>query len=388
MADGDLTLKISGRSLSGWTQIRVTRGIEQCPPDFEISMTELYPGEAQSLVVQPFDQCQLLIGTDIVITGYVDRYAPGITASGHTIEVSGRGKCQDLVDCSAEWPGGQISGSSVLGIAQKLAQPYGITVAALDDVGGSIPQFNLCIGETAFEIIERICRYRALLAFEQADGSLALARVGTKSMASGFTEGQNVQAAKIIYAGDQRFSVYQCFLQSMDVLNDIGDGGNLRGTATDPNVPRNRKRYIVSEAGGGGLEVAQQRIKWDAARRAGRAQMVTITTDSWRDSAGKLWEPNQLVKVALPGLKLPSAQLCIGSVTFKRNENGTTADLVLMTPNSFMPEPVLLQPIPPDVPNLAGNIEAPPAAQSTEVLTPPRIQSDDPFAGFVPTDGR
>jgi hypothetical protein len=63
-----------------------------------------------------------------VITGYVDRVIGTLDARQHSVTVTGRSKCQDLVDCSAEWPGGQIVGSSVLEIARKLAEPYGISV--------------------------------------------------------------------------------------------------------------------------------------------------------------------------------------------------------------------------------------------------------------------
>src|SRR4051794_33900829 len=135
MAD-DLTLKLAGNFISGWTSIRVSRGIERCPSDFDSSLTELFPGEAADLVAPPGDPCEVMIGSDLVITGYVDRFRPGIAASQHSIRVTGRGKCQDLLDSSAEWPNSQISGSSILGIAQKLAQPYGITVSAGANPGG------------------------------------------------------------------------------------------------------------------------------------------------------------------------------------------------------------------------------------------------------------
>ncbi len=347
----DLSLTANNRSISGWDAVRVTRGIERCPNDFDIEMTELFPGEASALVVQPGDACQVAIGGDLVITGYVDRVRPSIGASSHSIQITGRGKCQDLVDCAAEWPNGQISGSSALQIAQKLAQPYGISVSATSaDVGPPIPQFNLIQGETPFEIIERICRYRGLLAYELPDGSLFLTQVGTATAASGFTEGVNVETAGICYAMDGRFSEYQALLQSMEALGDVGNGGNLFGVAKDPGVPRHRRMVIITESGGGGRDVCIQRANWEAARRAGRANQLVVTTDSWRDSAGILWTPNTLVPLALPNLKLAQANWVIGSVTYVKSEAGTSADLVIMPPAAFVPQPVLLQPFAADVP--------------------------------------
>lgn len=351
MQPDEISLTVGGQAISGWTDIRVTRGIERLPSDFSLGMTELYPGELSRVVVNPGDPCTVSAGGDLLISGYVDRYIPGFGPDGHGITVLGRGKCQDLVDCAAEWQGGQISGSSMLGIAEKLASVYGIPVAT--DVQGLpvIPQFNLMIGESAFEVIERLARYSAVLAYDLPDGTLWLGRVGASSAASGFTEGVNVQEASVEYSCDQRYSTYQAFLQSMDVLTDLGDSGNLLYTINDPNVKRHRGLVIIAEAGGGGLDIARQRANWELARRAGRSRAVRVLADSWRDTAGQLWQPNTMAAIELPTLKLKSVML-ISEVTYLRSdERGTVAELVLMPPDAFRPEPILLQPV-------FGDIEA------------------------------
>ncbi|MCP1376050.1 phage baseplate assembly protein [Dyella lutea] len=351
MATDDLTLTVNGQAISGWTDIRVTRGVERLPSDFSIGMTELYPGELAHVIVRPGDYCTVALGNDLVIAGYVDRFIPGISAGRHNIRAVGRSKCSDLVDCAAEWEGGQISGSSALGIAQKLAAVYGIGVECSVSGLPVIPQFNLMLGESAFEVIERICRYSALLAYDLPNGNLQLAQLGTVRAASGFIEGENVQDASIEFSADQRYSTYQAFLQSVDVLTDLGDSGNLLYTVTDPNVTRHRGLILIAEAGGGGNEIAKKRAIWEMARRAGRSCMVRVRCDSWRDSTGKLWAPNTVAPVILPSLKLASPDFVIGEVTFLRsNDAGTVADLVLMPPDAFRPEPILLQPVFGDIP--------------------------------------
>jgi prophage tail gpP-like protein len=349
----EVTLIVASRRISGWTDVRVTRGIERCPNDFDIGLTDLYPDALSQLVVQPGDPCKLLIGNDPVITGYIDRMEIGLSADQHAIRISGRGKTQDLVDCSAEWPTGQISGADALGIAKKLAAPYGIEVEAADpdEIGEVVPQFNMIIGETPFSIIERVCRYRALLAYEQPDGSLLLSRTGVSRAGSGFTEGQNVQACSMMACADQRFSEYRVFLQSMDALSDLGTGGNLIYTATDEGMARHRIKMMIAEAGGQGLDIAKQRALWEAARRAGRSAIVSVTTDTWRDAAGWLWTPNTLVRMALPSLKLADETWLVGEVTYSRNnESGTTATVALAPPAAFEPEPINFAPFHADVP--------------------------------------
>jgi prophage tail gpP-like protein len=352
----DLILISGNQEISGWNSFRVTRGIERCPSDFEFSMTERYPGELKPVVVGPGDSCQVKLGNDLVVTGYVDRFAPSYSASGdagqHNIQVSGRSKCADLVDCAAEWSSNQMSGVSALAIAQKLCKPYtGLTASAIGPVGAAIPQFNIMWGETAFEIIERVCRYRALLVYDGPDGNLILSGVGTKRAACGFKEGVNVQSASIVYSADQRYSQYVVRRLNTDNLAGTGTGGDILQTFADPQIKRHRRRYIIAENGDtAGADVALQRGAWEASRRAGRSYQVRLTTDSWRDSDGVLWTPNTLVPLELPSLHLAQADWLISEVSYKRDDGGgTTAELVIMPAQAFNIEPLLLFPSFPDV---------------------------------------
>lgn len=357
----DLSLIINGAVISGWESIRVTRGIERFPSDFSVVMTERYPGEAQSYfdVMQSGDAVTVKLGADTVLTGYVDRFIPTYTPDGHSITVSGRSKCADLVDCSAEYPNGQIVNATVKEIATKLAQPYGIKVKQLTpekvvhDYAGKgsntiIPQLNLNFIETPYEIIEQICRYMTLLAYDSVDGNLVLSQAGSSKMASGFKEGVNVQRATMSFAMDQRFSDYQVILNSFWSFGDIGDSGNLVTTSTDPVVTRHRLKNILSNGSSAGIEIGKQRGDWESARRYGRSEVLTLKCDSWRDAAGTLWEPNTLAPVDMPGMKLHNRFLLISEVTYFRDNLGTSADLVLMPPSAFTPQPDFI-PVPLDL---------------------------------------
>ncbi|VVP61919.1 hypothetical protein PS870_06478 [Pseudomonas fluorescens] len=342
----DLTITAGGLDITGWTDIRVTRGIERLPSDFNIGMTELYAGEFDQLILPPGAACQVRLGQDPVVTGYIDHYVPSISAGNHSIHVNGRSKCSDLIDCAAEWPGGQLSSQTVLGVAQKLAAVYGISVAAGVNDLPVLPQTNLMLGESAFDIIDRMARFSTVLAYDLPDGSLFLSQAGKRRAASGFVEGENVQQAYIDFSADQIYSDYKAYIQSVDTYTDLGQGGNQIHTVKDPNCKRHRALVIISEGGGLGNEVAIKRAEWEAARRFGRSRVVRLTTDSWRDSSGALWEPNTLVPVHLPRLKFSAESLLISSVTFLKNAySGTTAELTLMPPEAFLPQPINLTPL-------------------------------------------
>ncbi|NYH21381.1 phage baseplate assembly protein [Paraburkholderia bryophila] len=338
------------RNITGWLGVRLSRGIERCPSDFEVSFTEPYEN-VSDVDVQEGDQVEVLLGADKVLSGFVDRYLPSYNAREHTIRITGRSKCQDLVDCSAKWTGGQLLNMPLLQIAQTLCGVYGVPVALADGAnqGDPIPQLNIMVGEPIYDVLERLCRFRALLLYDQPDGSLLLSGIGTQQAACGFKEGVNVLSASALNSMDGRFSDYDAVRQSLDTCEDIGDGGNLIASVRDATVQRLRYRAIVAESVFGGQDVAAQRAQWEMARRYGRSYAVQVATDSWRDSAGVLWTPNTLVPIDLPKLKLKQQRWLISDVTYKRGADGTTADVVVMPPAAFYQQPIILNPLAPDV---------------------------------------
>ncbi len=349
-----VSIVVGGQRLSGWQDVRIQRSLESVPPTFDLGLTERYPGEAGQIVIEPGDPCQIMLGADVVLTGYVDRYTASISPDQHNIRISGRGTCQDLVDCSAKTEGYQLNNHTLVGIAKKLCQPFGIQVKAPDGDGAVVPQFNIILTETPYEVIERIARWANFLVYEDTDGSLVIARVGDAEMASGFALGSNIQAADASFSMDNRYTEIGAVFTSTAFLNDPPPMPGALGPVIQfvpgsqvfdksfpvraDGQPRMRPLIIVSEQTQNDPKIAAARARWDMARRFGRSQQVNVTCDSWRDSDGGLWELNALAPLNMPALKLTNQTWLISSVTFVRNEDGTTAELTLMPKEAFVPE--------------------------------------------------
>jgi prophage tail gpP-like protein len=95
-----------------------------------------------------------------------------------------------------------------------------------------------------------------------------------------------------------------------------------------------------------GQSFAVKRAEWEAARRKGLSKAVHVTCDNWRDSTQTLWQPNAFAPVLLPTLKLaPPEPWVIAEVTYSVDPGrGTTAELLLMPRDAFLPEPLILTP--------------------------------------------
>ncbi len=340
----DVTINVGGMALSGWEKVTVTRGCERLPASFELAVTERYPSQPTQIVIQPGAPCTVMIGQASIIVGYVDRYEASVTPTTHTVAVTGRSKCRDLVDCSAVVPNSAVGSCTPMSLAQSLAKPFGISVSG-DAETPQLPQINIALGETPAEIIARVARYAVRLVYDDVDGNLVLAKVGTARHASGFAEGVNCQSWNVTYSSDDRYSEYISVLFSMQTMQELGNSGNLLGIAKDPGVSTYRPLIIVSEQFILGQSVALQRAQWEAQRRRGRSQALRVVCDSWFDSAGTLWTPNTLAAVSFPSVKLQAGAMWIVSeVTYNLDpEGGTFAEVTLMPPEAFTVEPTDLQ---------------------------------------------
>ncbi len=345
LATDELRLKVAGQTLVGWSRVTLRLGLEVFPNEFTagVSSRSLNGVDILGLPGQPFEAW---LGDDKVMTGYIAR-AFCTMGNSTEFEIVGRGKCCDLVECSAEIPSGQVNGQSVAAIAQLLCEPYGIKVVSLGQESDVfIPQRALNYGETPYQILDWLCRIRAQLFYESAEGNLVLSPLGTVTASGGVNEGDNVEVGlQIIRAVDQRYSEVIACPTSIDQFIEQGDAGFFVGLAKDPDITRHRRLYIVAEEGDGGFEIVRRRALWEIARRKGRGQQIIAPLDSWRDSAGKLWTLNTLVPVTLPTAGIDRQRLLIAGATFTQDEKGTRAVLQLMPPDAFQPEPIVSQPV-------------------------------------------
>jgi prophage tail gpP-like protein len=380
----DVTIQVGSNRFVGWQNVSITRSCESMPNNWSLTASAEFLQGAALAGTRPGQPCLIYIGSDLVITGKIDRRSIPIDARTHQVTLSGRGITRNLVDCSADLlndpgiRGGQINGANALDVATKLCKAYGITArSAVSDLGIAIPSFQVPLGETPYQIIESVARYAGYLVYEDVFGRLVLDRIGTSQHASGFTLPGNVEAINGERSVDGRFSTYVVVYSGVDQTADLGGLANRRATILDDTLGEYRLRIIVSEqiaptpAGQQTIDndaIAKQRANWEKARRIGRSQGASITCDSWRDSSGTLWTPNWLATIDAPAADISNATWIIGSLTFRKDMSGTHTDLILMPPDAFSPEPNPLNLFDAELTNAPQTSQAP-APPSTS--TPP-----------------
>ncbi len=110
-----IALRIDGVDWTWWKSVEVTRQIDAVAGSFSLALADRWaPGDTAAPLAAG-QACEVIIGGDQVIKGYIDKAAFALAANDHGVSVTGRDASADLVDCSAVHKPGQWRGLDALG---------------------------------------------------------------------------------------------------------------------------------------------------------------------------------------------------------------------------------------------------------------------------------
>jgi prophage tail gpP-like protein len=359
-ADQVPTLTVDGKIYAGWTSLRVSRGLDRCASDFDIAVSERWPEQDEPWLIQPFAECVVSIGSDPVLTGYVDGYQPMFDSAAHGVRILGRSRTEDLIDCTPDIQSGQFAGYTLEAIARSICGLFKIDVVVeTDGSSQAVADAKLERCETAWTFLERLCRLAGVLACDDGKGRLVLTRAGSTRAAGRLVQGENILRAQSSINVHRRFSDYIAKGQhgvggaasrGLDLSALHGPGpasyGGKAGVvqtgqgavAHDAGVPRYRPHVTLAESQ---LDQAgmQLRANWQRAFAYGRSIQVHIEVQGWRQPDGSLWSLNQLMPVSAAWLGIDRDLLSARVEYVLDDKSGRTTRLMLGPIEGYTPDP-------------------------------------------------
>ncbi|SFG29492.1 Mu-like prophage tail protein gpP [Duganella sp. CF458] len=374
-----LTLHVGGRVYGGWKSVSVRHGIEQIAGTFDIALTERWPGQLTEWAIPAGEFCEVRIGNHVVINGFVDAVNVSYDANDHRIQVKGRDRTGDLVDCSA--PSQAFSGLTFKQIADRLCSPFSVKV--YDEttstkkltvqqkkigkqgtppnsvrVEGCLPKCACQNGESVFRTLERIARNEGVLLVSDHEGGLLLTRAGRAGrIAVPLEFGKNILSANLDVSHANLFSEITVKGQaSAQDIDDIGKfesvisskttvkragGGAKTGSSQ---IARYRPLIVLCESQADAARI-RQRAEWEVGNREAKSRKYVATVQGWYPDQGvdDIWRINSMVRVVDPMSRIDEDWL-IAAITFKLDEGGTTAEIELTSPKAFDQLPEIPQP--------------------------------------------
>lgn len=333
-----VSLAVNGEKFEGWKEVQITKSLKAIAAGFRLSITDAFTKQGKPWVIRPGQACVLKIDGETVCAGYVDALNLSLGASERTISVDGRERTADLVDSCTEET--QFVNFTLEKLAKTLGAPFKIDVLNEAKLAKSYPSISVNPGQTCFSILDQYAKRDGVLLTSTGKGSLVIAKLGGSAPVGVLEEGRNILSASASFDNKGRFRDYKVRSQNNYEAfdDDLAQSIEAEGAAQDTGVDRPRLLIVQAETGAGHDE-AEQRARWEMVTRQAKAATVTVRVQGWRRLDGKLWAPNQLVKVKAPSIAV-DATLLVSDVTFSQSiGQGTVTELQLTRKDAFQPAP-------------------------------------------------
>ena len=337
--DNTVTLTVDGLEYGGWKRVEITADLERQFRTFSLNITWQWPGQTLVVPIQPGARCQVRVGCDLVLSGFVFRAPITYDGSQVSLTLEGSSLTQDLVDCAAINSPSQWRGQTLLSIVRALAGPYGVEVLSEIPETTRLHTHSIVPGETVFQSIDRLLTLYRLFSTDDERGRLVLAQPGSGGRASdALALGKNILSADAPRDFGGVFSEYRVIGQHKgDDQKSAAAISEVYGASVDGKAARKRVT-VISEATQITPQMAQQRADWERATRTGKALTTTYRVQGWRQSNGDLWRHNRLVRVIDPVLGF-DRDLLISKVTYSLSDSGSITTLQVAPLSTFDPNP-------------------------------------------------
>jgi prophage tail gpP-like protein len=330
-----ITLKVNGIEWSSWEEATLVDnfGATLCST-FELTLADEWRSQYLARPIATGMKCELWLGTEKRMTGWIDKVDPGYGPTRHGIRISGRDLTQDLVDCSSTASPGTWSNSKLEKIAADICAPFSIPVVAGDDTGKPIPTAALQVGETGFQFLEKLCRTRNVWLVSTTAGALTFAKGSTERLPFVLVRGVDIKEAEADFSDQGRFSVYIAKGQQKgsDTLTPQASA-LVTGQIVDPSITRYRPLIIQAEDQQNG-ETIMDRLKNEMHKRIGDSRSFTGTVAGWRMASGKVWPVNRRVAIDDDWLGL-SVEYLVEQARFEIGTSRYETKLKLVPPEKF-----------------------------------------------------
>lgn len=327
-----IELQVDGVLYSGWKTVSVSRSISSVAGGFSLGVSQNVE-DAIALPIKPHQSCKIMINKHILIDGFIDDLTIDVDADMHTIEVGGRDKTGDLVDCTVQSKPSEWRNIKIVQLVEELLKPYGIKV--IDEAKNEKPieVFKTEPSESVFQALDRACKLVGVLPI-QACGGLVLAYTGTQKAGTPLVLGGNILSATAEYDYSERYSEY---IVKGQQAKAGGAGSKPFAVVKDEKITRHRP--LSKQADGQvSIEQAKRQAEWEKATREAKSSKLNLTVAGWTTETGKLWDINQLVQVEAPLLGV-QGELLIESVEYALDDGGEICKLSLISANALLIEP-------------------------------------------------
>lgn len=362
-----VTIRFGGKIYGGWKSVKISISMNQIARAFGLSVTDKFPGNLDFHRLRNGDLVQLYIGEDLVCTGYIDEVKVNYNGKQITVDVQGKSKTVDLVECcpvakygvgakkdenawkgvvigkdgqKKEVPPSAIQTTSwknlkTSEIMASLAAPYGIAVHSIGEVGDKLTNHTVVPGETVKESINRLITKDNLVVMDDEAGDLVIVEPGDCTDA--LELGKNILSGEAKYDASKLFSRYVVLGQHSGTDTDFGRSASEDKGIVDSELVTRPRLKVIKDQGQSGKMTCGKRADFERRYNEAQYKKATYTVQGWRQSDGSLWKVNARIFVDDKLLKIDN-DLIISNLGFSLTSAGATTTLTVVMLDGYKRE--------------------------------------------------
>lgn len=332
-------LVVGGRAYGGWKSLEISRSLANPAGAFSFTASERWPGQVDGRPLRAGQDARVEIEGAVVCQGWLTTVEVTLDARTHEVRVAGRDLTARLIDCShlgaLQW-----KSRTLAQIAEAMCRPFGIRVSVAPGLAlNRIEKVVHQLGAPPWETLEREARTEGVLFVADGRGGLMLSRPGLGPKVGTILEGAQPLALRAHFSHEGRHSVYEARAEEPAQALPI-EGAQRSYTAAqrrDPAIPGYQPTLILAE-GRRTIRQLQARADWEMNVRVARGTRISLTAQGWTSPAGSLWAPGDRLHLRAASINIDD-ELLVEGVRLSLSDGGTTAELTLIPPDAYLPEP-------------------------------------------------
>lgn len=338
-------IKVKGKSYKNWQTVSVTRsGVELFP---KFAFTAAAPAESApdfaSMKLGIGDPCEVILGgRQAVSEGRITGRQPAYDAREHGLQITGTTRSQVIARSAVNHEQGEFKGYSLSQIANSVLKPYGVKFSLKGDTSDAdkpFPKVNVLVGESVFDFIERLCRFRNIYLLPGQGADIVGYRLKPKAGAiAELQEGRNILSANAVFDYADAFSEIQSIGQQPGNDQTFGDASrDVTATVKNSAVTEHAPYRFLAEQPGDQADM-RMRAQHENGFNLANQISVNIKVQGWFKDQNSLWLEHigDVVSVYSPMLFTKDHMLlAIQAVTSSQGPQGTTTDINLVLPEAY-----------------------------------------------------
>ena len=328
-----IEVKISNYIYSGWKNVVFSKSLNELCGSYSMSLVKEKRGKLADLGISEGAKIDIFSNRSLMTAAFVEVIRAGLNSSQVSLDIEGRERTCDLVDCPYMGSKIQFNNIDYLSFLKKIASQHKISVRSNVLENPQI-KYGITPGATCWEIMSEVSRKYGFILITDTDGAIVVEKAGRMRNGDSLEDGVNCSVQSVAFDSSERFGEYHVKSQANQDDDFFGEkANNVHGIAKDEYIERYRPFLIDAEHNMTQKE-ASERAEYEAAWRRAKSVSAKVVVPSWRNKFGVLWLVNHLVPFRSSYFGVDT-ELIISEISYRIDSGNESVEMTLEPKDAY-----------------------------------------------------